>query len=200
MLVEAVLATTTLCLEFVTERSGAVGDAYVSTSIIAAISGLELELTQSRFHGARQPFEGTHHVAGSHISRALISLEDALTAHGRVIIARMQLAEIFQWFGFSRRAADHRSWQAAPPLHRAPEPTPSRGMGNGQWRRAGRHDDRRGAVTQKTYRFHIDELALLEKGMGDVISRDHLGIPTIVRIEIVHADDGWEVTLVLDVD
>lgn len=55
-------------------------------------------------------------------------------------------------------------------------------------------------MTQKTYRFHIDELAQLEKGMGDVISRDHVGMPTIIRIEIVHADDGWEVTLVLDVD
>jgi hypothetical protein len=55
-------------------------------------------------------------------------------------------------------------------------------------------------VTQKTYRFHIDELAQREKGMGDVISRDHLGMPSIVRIEIAHADDGWEVTLVLDVD
>jgi len=100
MLVEAVLATTTLCLEFVTERSGAVGDAYVSTSIIAAIAGLELELTHSRFHGVRQPFEGTHHVASPHVSRAFISLEDAVTAQGRLIIARMQLAEIFQWFGY----------------------------------------------------------------------------------------------------
>ena len=99
-LVEAVIATTALCLEFVTERSGAVGDAFISTSVIAAVSGIELELTQSRFHGARQPFEGTHHVPGSHISRALISLEDALTAHGRLIIARMQLAGIFQWFGY----------------------------------------------------------------------------------------------------
>lgn len=44
-------------------------------------------------------------------------------------------------------------------------------------------------VTQKTCRFHIDER-----------SRDHLGLPSIVRIEIVHADDGWEATFVLDVD
>lgn len=100
MLVEAVLATTALCLEFVTERSGAVGDAYVSTSIIAAISGLALELTHSRSFGTRQPFEGAHHVASTHVSRAFISLEDAVTAHGRLIIARMQLAEIFQWFGY----------------------------------------------------------------------------------------------------
>lgn len=99
-LVEAVMATTALCLEFVTERSGAVGDAYIGTSLIAAPLGLELELTHSRFHGVRQPFEGAHHVAGSHISRALISLEDAATGQGRLIIARMQLAEILQWFGY----------------------------------------------------------------------------------------------------
>jgi hypothetical protein len=99
-LVEAVLATTALCLEFITERSGAVGDAYVSTSVIALQSGLSLELTHSRFQGARMPFTGTHHVAASHVSRALINLDDADSAQNRLLIARMPLMAIFHWFGY----------------------------------------------------------------------------------------------------
>jgi hypothetical protein len=98
-LLEAVIATSSMCLDFATERAGATGDAYVSTSVIAGSAINELELTHTRFHGARQPFDAAHRVSGGNTSRALISLEDAATGPGRLIIARMLLSEILQWFG-----------------------------------------------------------------------------------------------------
>jgi hypothetical protein len=98
-MVEAAIATTALCVEFATERAGAVGDAYMITSVIASPL-LELELAHTRMMGARTTFSGTHRVSGDHASRSLISLEDASTPVGRLVVARMLLTDVFQWFGY----------------------------------------------------------------------------------------------------
>lgn len=99
-MVEAAIATAALCVEFATERAGAVGDAYMSTSIIASPLVGELELAHTRMMGARTTFAGTHRVSGDHVSRSLISLEDAATPAGRLVVARNLLSEVFQWFGY----------------------------------------------------------------------------------------------------
>jgi len=96
-LVEAAIATSAFAFEFA-ERAGATGDAYVSTTIIGR-EGLEFELVHAR-QGFRTPFAGTHRVSSRHVSRRLVSLEDATTAQGRLVIARMLLTEVFQWFGY----------------------------------------------------------------------------------------------------
>lgn len=59
----------------------------------------ELDLIHTR-QGALMPFSGAHRVSGGHHSTVHASFEDANTAQGRLIIARMALTEIFQWFGY----------------------------------------------------------------------------------------------------
>ena len=45
-------------------------------------------------------FSGSHRVSGVEHSTVLISLDDAATAQGRLVIARLALMGIFQWFGY----------------------------------------------------------------------------------------------------
>lgn len=98
-MVEAAIATAAFCIEFAIERAGAVGDAYINTSVIAS-PVVELELAHTRMMGTRTTFAGSHRVSGGHVSRALISLEDAATPAGGLVVARMLLSEVFQWFGY----------------------------------------------------------------------------------------------------
>jgi hypothetical protein len=98
LLVEAAIATIGLCIEFASQRVGAIGDAYIAMSL-APGNAAELTLAHARFHGVRQPFDGAHSSSGSHVSTGYINLEDASSVRGRLVVARMLLTEILQSFG-----------------------------------------------------------------------------------------------------
>jgi hypothetical protein len=99
MLVEEAIAAVSLAVEFATERAGATGDAYLSTSIVTVGAPPEVELIYVR-QGPPIQFTGSHRVSGVERSMVLISLDDAVTAQGRLNIARLALMGIFQWFGY----------------------------------------------------------------------------------------------------
>jgi len=99
MLVEKAIAAVGLAVEFATERAGATGDAYLSISIVTVGAQPEGELIHVR-QGLPMQFTGSHRVGGVERSTVLISLDDAATTQGRLVIARLALMGIFQWFGF----------------------------------------------------------------------------------------------------
>lgn len=99
MLVEEAIATVGLGVEFAAERAGATGDAYVSASIVTVGAPADVELIHVR-QGPPMQFSGSHRVSGVERSAVLISLDDAATTQGRLVIARLALMGIFQWFGY----------------------------------------------------------------------------------------------------
>ena len=99
MLVEQAIAAVSLAVEFASERAGATGDAYISASIVTVGAPADVELIHVR-QGPPMQFSGSHRVSGVEHSTVLISLDDAATAQGRLVIARLALMGIFQWFGY----------------------------------------------------------------------------------------------------
>jgi schlafen family protein len=99
MLVEQAIASVGMAVEFATERAGASGDAYLSISIVTVGAPAEVELIHIR-QGPPMQFSGSHRVSGVERSTVLISLDDAATPQGRLVIARLALMGIFQWFGY----------------------------------------------------------------------------------------------------
>ncbi len=58
-----------------------------------------MELIHIR-QGPPMQFSGSHRVSGVERATVLISLDDAATTQGRLVIARLALMGIFQWFGY----------------------------------------------------------------------------------------------------
>lgn len=99
MFVEATIAAVGLALEFATDRAGAAGDAYLRTSLVMVGAPAGVDLIHTR-QGYPSQFAGTHRVSGVEPSTVFISLDDAATAQRRLVIARMALTAVFQWFGY----------------------------------------------------------------------------------------------------